>query len=415
MKRSFVLLIFFGVSLLRCASAPTTPSDSPGSLAGAESQPISAASGRDVSSDSAAGQILEDAYSLSIEDPQRALSRFQEAVAVQPDLFVAHHNIGVMQERLSNLEAAEAAYRSALDISQTYYPSLENLCALLVNTARSSDAVSLLEGLIEKYPKDHTIINTLSSVLLARGDYKGAELRAREVLSLDEKNVSALVNLARVFYQRKQYQLSLSVLQRAVEIDQNYFDTYVTMGTVYSALDKKKEAVESYKKAIAIQTDVAEVHNDLGVIYIELEDFDGAVSELEQAIRLQPTNAQAYQNLGNAFKGQQKYTEAEQAYKKALELNEKAYGVIFNLGILHLDNHLPHVDKLKRWDIAQSYLTSYISQVGDQMSSDERKRVESWLVEVGKKRKLEKRRIEREERIKKREKKAEEEGSELEN
>ena len=123
--------------------------------------------------------------------------------------------------------------------------------------------------------------------------------------------------------------------------------------------------------------------------------------------------AKAYANLGNAYKGNKQYQEAEGAYKKAQGLAPDEHAVLFNLGVLHLDNRLRGVDRLARFDIAKNYLALYLKKQKG-LDPKERKRVETYITETARQKKREGKRIKSEERrkaraLKRKKKKAEEE------
>ena len=59
----------------------------------------------------------------------------------------------------------------------------------------------------------------------------------------------------------------------------------------------------------------------MGNSYKELSDFDNAVISYKKAIDLAPTYTDALCNLGICWSLQEKYEQAEAAYKKALEID----------------------------------------------------------------------------------------------
>ena len=76
-------------------------------------------------------------------------------------------------------------------------------------------------------------------------------------------------------------------------------------------------------------------------------------------IGLQPNNVDATIGLGVALRGQKKFDEAEQMYKKAAELDPKNCAVPYDLGVLYQDyKTAPDNSNLRD---AQKYYNQYVS------------------------------------------------------
>ena len=71
---------------------------------------------------------------------------------------------------------------------------------------------------------------------------------------------------------------------------------------------------------------------NLGLCYLSLNQRDDAVKYLRQATVISPDWADAWSNLGVALDAQNDLRGAEQAYKRALELNRNQDVALFNLG-----------------------------------------------------------------------------------
>lgn len=70
-------------------------------------------------------------------------------------------------------------------------------------------------------------------------------------------------------------------------------------------------------------------------IYINSGDFDGAKNNLEAAIANDPNNHILYFSYGSVLDNNGKVTEAEEAYKKALEIEPEYFDANYNLGALY--------------------------------------------------------------------------------
>ena len=65
----------------------------------------------------------------------------------------------------------------------------------------------------------------------------------------------------------------------------------------------------------------AEAHFNIGITHLREGRVDLAIDTIKQAIKTDPKNAFFYKGLGTAYAAKQKWGDAIDAYRKALELN----------------------------------------------------------------------------------------------
>jgi tetratricopeptide (TPR) repeat protein len=82
-------------------------------------------------------------------------------------------------------------------------------------------------------------------------------------------------------------------------------------------VDRQKE---SFTKLVAAYPNDERAHNLLGGYYFGRQDWAAAVAEYEKATAINPSFSQPYNQMGYAYRFLDKYPEAEQAFKKYIEL-----------------------------------------------------------------------------------------------
>jgi tetratricopeptide (TPR) repeat protein len=340
--------------------------------------------------------LVKNGVAMASSNPEGALRLFQQAADWEPTLAAAYFNSGIVHERVGRYGDAQSAYEEAISVDPSYEPAYQNLANLAVRKKDFEGAERLLREGLKKHGQSLALRNRLAAVYLAANRLNEAEVEAKAVLKTDERNIDGLVNIASVFFRRGQTELATAVLDRAREIDPNQAQVWNRLGFVYLKEDKPSEATEAFKRATELRGDLPEAHNNLGALYIETHNYDAAIQELKVALQLYPDFGDAYVNLGNAYKGNQQYQEAEQSYLKAQNMMPEALTILYNLGVLHLDNLVPGTDPLTRWDKAKSYLASYLDTA--ELSKERRQRVESFISEAERGKKREHNRIESDKR-----------------
>ncbi|PYQ69750.1 MAG: hypothetical protein DMG01_28665, partial [Acidobacteria bacterium] len=103
-------------------------------------------------------------------------------------------------------------------------------------------------------------------------------------------------------------------------------------------LDEARRADEA---AIAIAPASPIAHNGAGLVAIDQHRPADAVREFERATALDPTNASYWTNLGNAKREVRDFAAAEQAYRRALDLDARGSDAANGLGVLLVESHRP--------------------------------------------------------------------------
>ena len=101
------------------------------------------------------------------------------------------------------------------------------------------------------------------------------------------------------------------------------------------------EADRADRAALVLAPANAIAHNGLGLIAIDRGRPMEAVKEFEQATTLDPNNAAYWANLGNARRAMQDASGAEQAYRRALDVDARTADAINGLGVLLVETKRP--------------------------------------------------------------------------
>ena len=93
--------------------------------------------------------------------------------------------------------------------------------------------------------------------------------------------------------------------------------------------------------ALTLDPDSAMAHNSVGLMAIDRDDAATAVKAFEQATRLDSGNASYWANLGNARRATGDRAAAEQAYRRALDTDQRTVDAANGLGVLLVEAQRP--------------------------------------------------------------------------
>jgi Tfp pilus assembly protein PilF len=159
---------------------------------------------------------------------------------------------------------------------------------------------------------------------LAQGDLETARKAYTRVLEVDENNLSALVNLGMVAYRSGDHGEAVVLLERALGQRLSTAPAWLALGMVRMELGEDEAAFASFAQAVLHAPRDARARNFLGAAAARLGWMDAAQDALRRAVELDPGNADAHYNLAVL------YLEEE---PPALELARRHYFKSRELGV----------------------------------------------------------------------------------
>jgi tetratricopeptide (TPR) repeat protein len=277
---------------------------------------------------------------------------YQALFERDPSILVARFNVAAVHESCGQLEQAEQIY---VELAKKEFPSaLNNLGVLAWQRDEHERAFALFERSVAA-DETHAIEarNNLAMALRERyaskaseEDFDAAELQLKNILAVDSGNKAAYENLARLYYDRgritdKSYlvlaNLVVTQAQRVLEAQgRRSADLHNLRGLLLIEDDDQVRALRAFKRAVEIEPEHLDANRNIAMIAIRFRDYETAERSLEavldHAAVAEDTNA--WIALGVAKRGLRKFTEAEQAYRRALEVDPKDPRPWYNLGIL---------------------------------------------------------------------------------
>jgi Tfp pilus assembly protein PilF len=110
--------------------------------------------------------------------------------------------------------------------------------------------------------------------------------------------------------------------EKALALDPELVDAHLAMGLIQSSYDWDWAAADaSFRRALALEPGSAEALARSGLFAMDLGRWNDAIDLANKAIERDPLRPGSYSNLGLAFLAVERDSEAEAAYRKAMELD----------------------------------------------------------------------------------------------
>ena len=177
----------------------------------------------------------------------------------------------------------------------------------------------------EKGIKLRAMINQADE-LASSEQYREAEKKYIEILSLDPKNITAYKGLGKVYMFLKEYDHAKEVLKQAIKLDKKDDEVYAELATVETNLGNFDQAETDLLESIAQNPVLAAHHIDLGKVYAAKGEMEKALVQYQEAVKLEPANPKNLNILLDAALELNKKTLAQQtldALKIANSENQK--------------------------------------------------------------------------------------------
>jgi tetratricopeptide (TPR) repeat protein len=111
----------------------------------------------------------------------------------------------------------------------------------------------------------------------------------------------------------------------------------------------------------------------LGIQLLAGGNYEGALSHFQAAEGLVPTLPAVHVNLGDAYRAIQRWTDAQRAYRRALQLKSRLPEAHYGLGLLFLTaaGDFPGIDEITAYEKAVDELKTYRAEMGPRLAKDD--------------------------------------------
>ncbi len=284
--------------------------------------------------------------------------------------FLAAYNLGVLQDRQGNANAAVRRYVQALQRQPDFTPALTNLIRLYVRAGEITEANELANRFIDRRPDNLDHRAAQFEIWLHQDRYEDVIQAARDILRRDVEHVDAMILMATAKYELRRYELAQAILERALILSPERAESYYLLGEISWAEGDHDAARANFRQAIELQPRFPEARNNYAILLHDAGNFERAINHLEASLDDAPHNPDTYVNLGNSLKALGRYGQAEQTYRAALEIDEDHESAYFNLGILYLEAPVPDIEPIDRYEKAIESFVAFRDIVGQQEASN---------------------------------------------
>jgi len=197
---------------------------------------------------------------------------------------------------------------------------------------------SFEQSIISEYSDEEHALLDEAWKLEQKKSWDEAEIKYKEIIINNEKNVSAFLYLGWLYIKCERYQEAEYYLSEARTLYPEYSEPYVRLGWCYRDQKQFDKAVEMFKKGLELKPD-ARNYVEYGLCLFYARRYDEALALLLEAQKRFPENGFIYGEIAACYDVQRKAEEAVIFYDKALEYEPEDVSLMFRLATVCLDYH----------------------------------------------------------------------------
>ena len=237
-----------------------------------------------------------------------------------------------------SIDEAISYFEKALEIDEGYSAAYAGICTAYVSrheTTNDSASIDLAqeacgESLISN-PNLGVVYTALGKLYWSTGKTAEARSAYRRALSINAQDVSAMQGLAAVLEREQQTDEAESLLQKAIELQPGNWQTIKSLGNVYFVNGRFSEAAHAYRQVVFLDNDNWVGHGNLGSALMMAGDFSGGLDALNTSLSIQK-HGYYLSNLGIIYYYLGEYDKSVDIHRQAAQEMADSSSVWLNLG-----------------------------------------------------------------------------------
>jgi len=274
----------------------------------------------------------------------RAIALLREATTIDPNLWEARFDLGVVLANAGDLAGAEEQLRMASRVA----PDREEVAVALAEVRRrrgsNKDAASSLEDFVKDHPGALEARTLLVAALRDSGQHERAIAQAREVLVRKPGDATALAELALCHLGKGEKDTAQLLVKQALDVNAKSAVAHRVQGLVFLAGGDDALAFQAFSKAAQEDPRDTTSRLNMGAVLLRAGAYAKAAEQYKGALAAAPDEPAAQIGLAAALRGEsegknaKQLDEARALLEKVLERDSHNVAASFNLGVLYADS-----------------------------------------------------------------------------
>jgi tetratricopeptide (TPR) repeat protein len=251
---------------------------------------------------------------------EEAVSGYQRALALRPDLVDARFGLATCLQALGRHEATIACYEAILAAEPAHPEANFGLGALFSKLNRADEAITHYRAALAADADFAEANYALGGLLTRRGGFEEAMACFRQALDVDPGYIDARLALGRTLLRLERNDESIAAFRAAAEADPDRAAAHYGVATILSRQHRDVEAIQHFEKALVCEPEHVNAMVGLAGALITMNRHAEAITLCRKAAAMQPNFARARSVLGLALAQLGEMEEAVTESRRAVAL-----------------------------------------------------------------------------------------------
>lgn len=246
---------------------------------------------------------------------------YEYMISVTPHEAILYNDLGIAMYSAGRIDDAISRFNEALQLDPALAKAHLNLGVALISKEKLTDAARHFRRSMQIDPGRALAPNNLAGVLKMQGRIDEAIEYYNKALQIDPDHYRAHYALAEILSEQNKSDQALVHYRQAIRIKPNFADAYYYLGNMLQNQGKMKEAIVYYRQLAQLEPNKAIVHYNLALMLKSQGMLGEAVDHYRKALQIEPNDSDTHNNLANVLKLQGKTDEAIEHYRQALRID----------------------------------------------------------------------------------------------
>ena len=278
-------------------------------------------------------------YTLKDKSDDAAIEEAKKEVAANPGSGAAHIRLAAAYKAEGRLAEAAASYEKAIELlpdQKALYVGLAQIYNQLQNHDRE---IATYKKALEFSPNSVELLDPLSRALGNARRYPEAIEVQKQVVQQKPDDAEAHYRLGYLYHSAHDYSNAVTAYLQATHLKPDYADAYYSMARAYSSLRRDADAVSTYLHIAELKPQFPRLQNvyvELAQTYLRMQRFSEAQEAANKAIEINPKFGGAYATSGTAYRLMGRFEDAIATFKKGISVDPSDWRLHGSLGEVYI-------------------------------------------------------------------------------
>jgi tetratricopeptide (TPR) repeat protein len=178
--------------------------------------------------------------------------------------------------------------------------------------------------IVEQNPNSAQVHILMGQALDGLGRTPEAITEFQEAVKENPKEPDANFGLGYLHWKSSHLDEAKASFEEELKVDPNHPQALAYLGDIALKNDKPEEAVKYFDRVVKQRKDIRIAYLDMGAALMELKRYSEAQTALQRAVELDPTQPDAHFRLGRLYQAMGENEKAKAEFAKVQQLHEKA-------------------------------------------------------------------------------------------